>query len=85
MKSLEDNLNKIKDQVIYLVEKYNFITSENLELKREISKLTEELEKSKKVNYLESGGNTEERMAEIHQKIDQCLEEIRKSITLVRQ
>ena len=37
MKIPVENLNKIKDQIISLVEKYNFINNENLELKRKLA------------------------------------------------
>ena len=84
MKIPVENLNKIKDQIISLVEKYNFINNENLELKEEIGRLTAELDELKSSQRSDTQSKSE-REEETKQTIDQCLGSIEECLTLVRE
>lgn len=84
MKIPVESLNKIKDQIISLVEKYNFINNENLELKEEIGRLTAELDELKSSQRSDTR-STQERVEETKQTIDQCLGSIEECLTLVRE
>ncbi|MBK8701405.1 MAG: hypothetical protein IPN29_18410 [Saprospiraceae bacterium] len=82
MKTLNESLNKIKAQTISLVEKYNFISNENLELKKEVEKLTAELEQFKNRPQFSSGFKGKEG-EEMRLEIDQCVRELEECITLI--
>lgn len=84
MKIQAEYLNKINDQIISLVEKYNFINNENLELKKEIGRLTAELDELK-CSQRSDLPSTLDRKEDTKQTIDQCINKINKCLTLVRE
>ena len=83
MKIPSEFLNKINDQIITLVEKYNFINNENLELKKEIDRLTAELEEVKEQQRF-SVPLDDKKTEDTKQTVDQCLVMIEDCLTLVR-
>ncbi len=84
MKIQAEYLNKINDQIISLVEKYNFINNENLELKKEIGRLTAELDELKCSQRSDLPSKLD-RKEDTKQTIDQCIDKIDACLTLVRE
>lgn len=82
MKIPSESLNQINDQIISLVRKYNFINNENLELKKEVSRLTAELEDLKSVKQVSPDPFNGKREESI-QTIDRCIDMINECMVQV--
>lgn len=82
MNSINDKIDELRIQLFLMIERYEILKKQNLELKQEVDNLTGRL----KLDTIskEATSATNEAKNVLQEKIDQCVAEIDECITLIK-
>jgi hypothetical protein len=82
MNSIKEKIGELRIQLFSMIERYEVLKKQNLELKQEVVNLTGKL----KLDTINKEENLDEKQTNqfLQEKIDQCIAEIDECITLIK-